>query len=100
MLKKPVHSGLPSSSFYTCKVIRAWFGLWRECFKAHREGSHYATGIEWQAMLVGRPCGPGGLAQLARASALQAEGQGFESLSLHRLKRRIMIEDPPGSDIA
>ena len=29
---------------------------------------------------------PGGLAQLARASALQAEGQGFESLSLHRRK--------------
>lgn len=27
----------------------------------------------------------GGLAQLARASALQAEGQGFESLILHFL---------------
>ena len=29
------------------------------------------------------PCRPGGLAQLARASALQAEGQRFESVILH-----------------
>jgi hypothetical protein len=27
---------------------------------------------------------PGGLAQLARASALHAEGQGFDSLILHQ----------------
>ena len=29
---------------------------------------------------------PGGLAQLARALALQARGQGFDSLALHVLK--------------
>ncbi len=33
----------------------------------------------------------GGLAQLARASALQAEGQGFESLNLHYAYRLSML---------
>lgn len=33
----------------------------------------------------------GGLAQLARASALQAEGQGFESLNLHYVYRLSMF---------
>ena len=43
----------------------------------------------------------GGLAQLARASALQAEGQRFESVILHRVelmlereKRKIIFNSP------
>jgi hypothetical protein len=36
-------------------------------------------------LVTGRECTDGGLAQLARASALQAEGQGFESLSLQKV---------------
>ena len=39
---------------------------------------------------------PGGLAQLARASALQAEGQGFESLSLQN-RGSAMVVRPNGT---
>lgn len=35
----------------------------------------------------------GGLAQMARASALHAEGHGFESHSLHHLK--LMMQHDP-----
>ena len=37
--------------------------------------------------MTGEETGPGELAQLARASALQAEGQGFEPPILHQSRR-------------
>ena len=42
------------------------------------------------------PSVPGGLAQLARASALQAEGQRFESVILHRPKAGFRCADREG----
>ena len=35
----------------------------------------------------------GGLAQLARASALHAEGQRFESVILHRVKSTLTVRE-------
>jgi hypothetical protein len=51
--------------------------MWRSavqvCLGLHNEGAAHEN-LSWN----------GGLAQLARASALQAEGQRFESVILHR----------------
>ena len=47
--------------------------------------------VDWTyiIILIGWQVYSGGLAQLARASALQAEGQRFESVILHQEKEHI-----------
>ena len=54
--------------------------FWRECLD---KGSKKKVGFETLRLLVLRTLFYGGLAQLARAPALQAGGQRFESVILH-----------------
>lgn len=59
----------------------------------------YINTLEKEKCLTFKKCyieknNSGGLAQLARASALQAEGQEFESPSLHHFLRLHIFEQP------
>lgn len=89
-----LETGQPASTVAIRKRVSKPLG--RQCLPTHQSS---------RTLLPAETSFPlffGGLAQLARASALQAEGQGFESLNLqsHKHVKRRVRKDPAESGLS